>query len=82
MMEYSSFDFSPFGVDKKVSSLEDTVSSPHFPSPRFTSPCFTSPVQSSPVQSSPVQSSPVLQIQYAGLSGNKYPLSRLTGSHG
>ena len=77
MMEYSSFDFSPFGVDKKVSSLEDTVSSPHFPSPRFTSPRFTSPVQSSPVQSSPV-----LPIQYAGLSGNKYPLSRLTRSHG
>ena len=54
MMEYSCFGFSPFGVDKKVSSLEDFVSSPNFTSPRFTNPRLTSPVQSSPGQSRPV----------------------------
>ena len=40
MMEYSCFDFSPFGVDKKVSWLEDFVTSPWFTSPWFTSPRF------------------------------------------
>ena len=37
MMEYSCFDFSPLGVDKKVSSLEDVVTSPRVQcSPRNT----------------------------------------------
>ena len=58
MMEYSCFDFSPFGADKKVSSLEDFVTSPRFTSPRFPSPRFTSPRFPSPCFTSPVQSSP------------------------
>ena len=75
MMEYSWFDFSPLGVDKKVSSLEDFVTSPRFTSPRFTSPRFTSlrftsprftsPRFTSPHFTSPVQSSPVQSTQYS-----------------
>ena len=58
MMEYSWLDFSPLGVDKKVSALEDFVTSPRFTSPRFTSPRFTSPRFTIPPFTSPRFTSP------------------------
>ena len=76
MMEYSCFDFSPFGVDEKASSLEDFVTSPRFTSPCFTSPRFTSPVQSRPVcEYSMRKTSRACGEQGEGMQGRDSPSS-------